>query len=51
MGQRRVLSSLIRPFLPHFAHRMDIRCFLTDFSVKKMSRLNSNRFENVFENV
>ena len=44
MGQRRALSSLIRPFLPHFSHRMDIRCFLTDFSVKKMSRLNSNVF-------
>ena len=40
MGQKRALSSLIRPHLPHFSHRMDIRCFLTVFLVRKMSRLN-----------
>ena len=40
MVQKRALSWLIRPFLHHFLHRMDIRCFLTVFLVKKMSRLN-----------
>ena len=38
--QKQALSSLIRLFLHCFSQRMDIRCFLTVFSVKKMCRLN-----------